>query len=356
MPYFLMSDTIGDDPRWDVLSSGKPALSDALLAAFTRLQSGSSHHMHDGYLTRAQALSKCHGRGKTLELLCTPVLGRPPFLHRPGDTCAEKNCIDASPAWIDGFEYRVCAFSKRNPTKSERDRNAAQKADSLDAALRAMVYDRDGGSCRYCRSGRLKKKGMGRAKDRRRALQFDHVDPDQAAGADGANYVTACARCNELKGHRTPDEADMVLLPVPTATQLAEWATRRGEQLFDQPTDGTDPCADNHNDNPADNPRDNHADNHTGVVDPGCPEPLSNNESAGAVRPEPAAQAQRQHPETTFEGSGSGRVGHRVVTPAAPLHTGPGGQPIRTPEAPDIYHGRSRPSALNPQPPPGGVP
>lgn len=341
MPYSLISDTLGRDPRWLTLAGGKLAIGDALLAAFVRLQSESASHQHDGYLTRSQALDGCHGRARTVELLCTSVLGGRPFLHRPGEACAERNCLDGSGPWVEGFAYRICGFSKRNPSRGEHDRNKSQKADSRDPRLREMVYDRDGGCCRYCRSGPLRKKGMGRAKDRRRALQFDHVDPDQSAGADGGNYVVTCGRCNESKGHRTPEEADMVLLPEPTDAQRAAWADR-GERLFDRATAGTDPRADNDNDNAPDNARDNARDNTPDNAPPAVADACPDDSPAGAVRPDNPAQAQQQRTGMSPEGSGSGRVGHRDVSPVPSQVSDPAGQPARSPDSPDIYHRRSR--------------
>lgn len=353
MPYFLLPDNVGDDPRWLVLADGKTALADALQAAYMRLNGASAHHMHDGYLTGYDALSACRGRRRTLELLTRSVLGMPPWLHRQGDTCGAKNCIDDSPPWVAGFEYRICAFSKRNPSRAEKARNDAQKADSRDSRLKEMVYDRDGGCCRYCRSGPLRKKGMGRAKDRRRALQFDHIDPDKAAGPDGRNYVTACARCNETKGQRTPDEADLVLLPVPTDAQRAAWAAR-GEQLFDV----GDPAPDNAHDNDVDNAHDNQRDKAPavvgGVVDVVVPIGTAGAVPAGEVRLQLGGQGQRQPAEPTSEGSGSGRVGQPLVGPVRAFAH----QPARPADAPDIYHRRSRAAAPEHDlpPPPGGAP
>ena len=45
---------------------------------------------------------------------------------------------------------------------------------------------------------------------------FHGFDPDRVAGPDLGNLVTACGRCNQEKGARTPAEADMRLLPVPS--------------------------------------------------------------------------------------------------------------------------------------------
>jgi hypothetical protein len=43
-----------------------------------------------------------------------------------------------------------------------------------------------------------------RSRDRRKVLQYDHVDPDHAARPDGKGLVVACGACNEYKGHRNP--------------------------------------------------------------------------------------------------------------------------------------------------------
>lgn len=342
MPYFLTSDTAGGDPRFWTLAAGRPALVDRLQAAWMRLHAWTSHHRHNGYLTHAQALQLCHGRLDTLDLLCTPVLGERPLLHRRGDRCDGKNCIDSSPPWTEGFEYRLCEFSKRNPTRAENDRHQAQKADSRDTRLKNEVYERDAGCCRYCRSGPLRRKGMARARDRRRVLQYDHVDPDQAAGPDAANYVVACARCNEYKGHRTPDEAGMTLLPEPTDSERAEWS-ERAETLFNLPDDGS---RDNDNDNAPDNDQDNAHDKQHGCHSrspDGCPDGTCTGDNPTAQPcPAPGETPAPQATNSTFEGSGPGRVGQPRVVPESPPVSGPGRQPIRGPDAPDIYHRRSR--------------
>lgn len=333
MPYSLISDSLGRDPRWDALADGRPALTDALQAAYLRLLCETASHQHDGYLTEHQALTCCRRRRDVLALLCRPALGEKPFLHRPGDSCDERNCLDESGPWRDGFAYRICAYLKRNPSRTEHKRHQAKKADSRDAQLRAHVYERDGGCCRYCRSGPLKTRGMGRARDRRRVFVGDHPDPDQVATPPGrpyaSNYVTACARCNEFKGERTPDEAGLTLLPVPTEEEKAAWR-ERGEALFDVP--------DNDNDNPADKRYDKQRslvdDKPPSLVDDSC----RDDETTGAVRPETPGQTQEQAAALSSEGSGSGRVGEPVVDPVA----SPGSQPQRGPDAPDVYHRRSR--------------
>ena len=65
------------------------------------------------------------------------------------------------------------------------------------------VLRRDHGRCRYC--------GAVVAREQR---TFDHVVPKSQGGTrTPGNTVLACAACNQRKGGRTPDEADMPLLP-----------------------------------------------------------------------------------------------------------------------------------------------
>jgi len=57
-----------------------------------------------------------------------------------------------------------------------------------------------------------------------RELSRDHVTPTSRGGRDRwANCVTACRRCNNRKGNRTPDEANMELLAVPFAPNRYEF-------------------------------------------------------------------------------------------------------------------------------------
>jgi 5-methylcytosine-specific restriction endonuclease McrA len=65
------------------------------------------------------------------------------------------------------------------------------------------VLRRDGHQCQYC--------GI-----RKGPLTLDHVIPKMRGGIDSwENLVAACVKCNNKKGSRTPDEANMPLLKKP---------------------------------------------------------------------------------------------------------------------------------------------
>lgn len=328
MPYYLLDDQFADDPVWDALGDGKQAVTDAVQLAFAKLASEVSRFKSDGYVTDKQALKQCR-KPDVVERLTRTVLGRPPLLHRPGDDC---KCLPDT--WQEGYAYRIHEFLRRNPSKREYERNQGQKADLRDAPLKAMVYDRDGGSCRYCRSGPLSPKA-GKSKDRRKVLVYDHLDPDQRAGADGDNFVVSCDACNTHKGRRTPYEADMLLLPVPTRAEKAEWAAR-GLALFDRP------------DHPpiTDESLKNQRANGDPVTDR-IGDTTGDRTTAHTV-PAPGTSS------TTAQDTASDQAGGRSGNP---LGSGRGGRradadrtrsgPPRDPDSPDIYHGRSRAAPPN---------
>jgi hypothetical protein len=344
VPWWRESDTFADDPRWWVLARDQKGSTednvDRLQAAYSRIQACVSHQKDNGYLTHHTALHQCRGRGWVIDALCTAVLDRPAMLHRKGDECS---CLGDE--WVAGFDYRMHDFLRRNPSRAEYERHREQKADRSDARLRQLVKTRDASCCRYCRSGPLSAKAS-RARDRRKWMHLDHVDPDQPAGPNGENYVVACAGCSEYKGRRTPDEADMVLLPEPTPTERAEWSTR-DRLLFDRTTYLPGDLAGHATPDGPINAESNHQsikeqinEQRPGVdciTDPNS-DPTSDptNTTTGSPRLEQAEQHQNPGRIRPGNPSGSGGVG-----PPADR------SPPRTSRYPDPYHRRSR---ADPQP------
>lgn len=67
---------------------------------------------------------------------------------------------------------------------------------------RARVYIRDRYRCQYCGEHKHAKE-----------LTLDHILPRAQGGeSTPANLVTACVKCNQRKGNRTPEQARMPLL------------------------------------------------------------------------------------------------------------------------------------------------
>lgn len=340
MPYWLETDQFADDQVWDALAGGNADRRDRLQAAYCRLKAKASHLLTDGYLTEDTALRYARGSRDLLERLTVSVLGRPPRLHRPGDDC---ECLGVD-GWVDGYAFRIHAFLRRNPSRAEYRRNRTQRAELADPRLRARVHARDGGCCRYCRSGPLSPKA-GRSRDRRKVLQLDHVDPDRPAGLGAANLVLACGRCNELKGRRTPAEADMVLLPPPSARQAAAWLAEP-LTLFDADQDQNSHRISRGTDVEQNETSDQNSVRDSGLIpdtdgDPG-------DVSTGPVRLQNVGNGSDQGGFRTPEGLGLGRVGEPPDD----------AQPARPAQSPDVYTRRSR--ALGPEPPyawpPGAVP
>ena len=86
---------------------------------------------------------------------------------------------------------------------------------------RANLFRRDGGECQYCGSTRQ--------------LTIDHVIARSKGGKTSwTNLVTACNRCNVLKGDKTPEQVGMQLrIPpfVPTLSYfLASYAERQAPE------------------------------------------------------------------------------------------------------------------------------
>lgn len=85
---------------------------------------------------------------------------------------------------------------------------------------RRNVLQRDGHSCQYCGSGSQ--------------LTVDHVRPKSRGGRDTwENLVAACVRCNNRKGNRTPEEANMPLERRPFRPSYVMFIRDRVGQLRD---------------------------------------------------------------------------------------------------------------------------
>ena len=84
------------------------------------------------------------------------------------------------------------------------------------------LFKRDANSCLYCGE-------FFNYKD----LSRDHVIPLSHGGLDvWTNVVTSCKRCNNQKGGRTPEKANMMLLAIPFAPSRVEYLILRGRKIL----------------------------------------------------------------------------------------------------------------------------
>ena len=82
---------------------------------------------------------------------------------------------------------------------------ASHKRPRVPQLSRRLLFARDFHICAYCGQ-----------KYEDRDLEQEHIIPvSQGGKANWMNLITSCCNCNDLKGNRTPDQADMPLLYMP---------------------------------------------------------------------------------------------------------------------------------------------
>jgi hypothetical protein len=84
------------------------------------------------------------------------------------------------------------------------------------------LFRRDANVCLYCAT-----------RFSASELTRDHVTPISRGGEDiWTNVVTACRRCNNHKGGRTPEEARLQLVAVPFTPTYAEYIYLKGRRVL----------------------------------------------------------------------------------------------------------------------------
>lgn len=90
------------------------------------------------------------------------------------------------------------------------------------ALTNETLFKRDNHQCMYCGEH-----------FHRSILTRDHITPRVQGGLDvWENVITACKRCNNAKGGRTPEQASMELLAIPFAPNLCEYFYLRGHKIL----------------------------------------------------------------------------------------------------------------------------
>ena len=91
------------------------------------------------------------------------------------------------------------------------------------AASRSNIIWRDKNKCQYCAK-----------EEESKVLTIDHVLPHSKGGKNTwENLVTACKKCNQKKGNRTPKEAHMRLLKKPTKPKSSVLKALGKKQISD---------------------------------------------------------------------------------------------------------------------------
>ena len=84
------------------------------------------------------------------------------------------------------------------------------------------LFKRDANLCLYCGKQFMTK-----------FLTRDHITPVSQGGYDiWSNVATACRRCNNYKGGRTPEQASMELIAIPFTPNYAEYIYLKGRQVL----------------------------------------------------------------------------------------------------------------------------
>jgi len=84
------------------------------------------------------------------------------------------------------------------------------------------LFKRDANLCLYCAMRFLT-----------RDLTRDHITPMSQGGLDvWSNVATACRRCNNHKGGRTPEQSGMQLIAVPFSPTYAEYIYLKGRRVL----------------------------------------------------------------------------------------------------------------------------
>ena len=109
-----------------------------------------------------------------------------------------------------------------SPIIAVNDRSRIWETGGVFPLTRRRLFARDRGLCLYC-GHHLSESSM----------TLDHVVPRAKRGRHiWENVVSACRGCNQKKGCRSPEEANMPLLAVPYAPNVAEMLILSGRHVL----------------------------------------------------------------------------------------------------------------------------
>lgn len=200
---------------WVKLDDGFPehpkvvGLTDVAFCLYIHALCYAARRETDGYIPAGSVSSLAGGAGRARAARAAAELVAAQLWHATGPETCER-CRKVAPlshGWI------IHDFLEYNPSHAdqERAREIAKRRWVMNHndELRDAVRSRDGDRCRYCavevnwRDRRSPNGGT-----------YDHILPvSKGGGEEPDNIAVCCRRCNNRKGGRTPEEADMPLLP-----------------------------------------------------------------------------------------------------------------------------------------------
>ena len=117
---------------------------------------------------------------------------------------------------------RQRSFLNLNSIISTKNINKLDYSTFTPSLVNTTLFKRDAHRCLYC--GNI---------FRHNELSRDHVIPLAYGGKDiWTNVVTACKRCNNHKGAKTPEAANMLLLAIPFRPSRVEYIILRGRTIM----------------------------------------------------------------------------------------------------------------------------
>lgn len=219
--FFQIDDQLPSSPKHRrlcevALANGDPT---GMAAGFlwTMLGAQCQASLTDGLVSHADALRIVLDPDLTAH--CLWWLIEVGLLHEAGHACIQ--CEPVPPG-----HYRFHDWWQMNYDRADQVSVTRRKRKELkDAEIINSVWARDSidpikptsAACRYCSKVVKRKDTRSPRADR---AQLDHVDPTKAVGA--RNIVISCGECNQRKGNRTPEQADMVLLSPPRSAGTTE--------------------------------------------------------------------------------------------------------------------------------------
>lgn len=218
MPYFMVDDQLPVNvktKRLTELGLGGDVDGLAALGLWTLAGAAVQASLSDGQVSLTDLFRLVLDREIALRL--AGLLVDAELWHTHGHTCPRCPPV-AEYHWVfhDWFDLR---YDRGVQTRTKRMKSQELKRKELvDAVWLRDCEDPQHaakGRCRYC--GKLLYRKTTRGPDR---PTLDHVDPSVYAGV--SNLALACMQCNQRKAARTPEQADMKLLPQPKHSQVDE--------------------------------------------------------------------------------------------------------------------------------------